>query len=140
MELQKLIHKAGMTNKDFAEKIGCDSPTVSRFTNYKCLPIPKTMKDICKVLDCSVEDVYSREEIYYSTKRTASKKADKYKLTVSLPKEAKEFFKKALKKCGYHDITDWVNKCYVRLQKQYDIIETKEREKALRNSEKPTVK
>ena len=138
MRLQEQIVKSGLTNKQFGKKIGTDAPTVSRFTKYKCLPIPPMMEDICQVLNCNVEDIYSKEEIYYKpTKSDKNKKTDKYKLTVGLPKEAKEFLKKALKKCGYRDITDWILKCYARLQKQYEIIVNAEREKASRENEKP---
>ena len=137
MELQSKITETGMTSKEFAKKIKCDYSMLSRFKTYKCLPIPPMMDKICKALECSVEDIYTKEEITFTTKKKARKKTDSYKLTVSLPKEAKEFFKKSLKKCGYRDITDWVMHCYKRLQKRFEIIENYEREKASRCNEKP---
>ncbi len=138
MQLQEQIIKSGMTAKDFAKRIGTDSPMVSKFNNYKCLPIPTMMKVMCEVLDCDIKDIYADIELYYTkSKSKASKKTDKYKLTVNLPKGAKEFFKTALKKCGYKDITDWILRCYARLQKQYEIIVNAEKEKALRKNEKP---
>ena len=138
MQLQQQITKAGISSKDFAELIGTDAPMVSRFTHYKCLPIPEMLKVMCQVLNCTSEDIYTNKELYYKpTKQKTKKETDKYKLTVSLPKEAQAFLKKALKKCGYRDITDWILRCYARLQKQFEIIEAKEKEKALRNNEKP---
>ncbi len=139
MKLYEQITKKGLTSKSFAEAIGSDAPMVSKFTHYKCLPIPPTLKIMCDVLGCNAEDIYSSEEMYYAPtkKQGQNKKANNYKLTVCLPKEAKAFFKKALKKCGYRDITDWILHCYARLQKRYEIILTAEREKALRDSEKP---
>jgi DNA-binding Xre family transcriptional regulator len=138
MNLQEQIVKSGKTNKDFAEEIGTDAPMVSRFIHYKCLPVPEMMRMICNVLKCTIEDIYTEKEISYApTKRKKTKKFDGYKLTVRLPKEAQEFLKKALKKCGYRDITDWILRCYAKLQKQYEIIESKEKEKALRENEKP---
>lgn len=130
MRLQEQIVDCGFTNKQFAQEIKTDAPTVSRFVKYKCLPIPEMMKDICNVLNCEVEQIYSKDEIYYKSSEKSRKiKREHYKLTVSLPKDAQDFFKKALKKCGYRDITDWVMKCYLRLQKRYEIIIEAERKK-----------
>lgn len=138
MQLQEQITKAQISNKDFAREIGTDAPMVSRFTHYKCLPIPEMLAKMCEILGCKVEDIYSSEEIYYKpTKAKSKKETDRYKLTVSLPKEAQAFIKKALKKCGYRDITGWILRCYQRLQKQYKIIEAYEKEKASRENEKP---
>lgn len=95
------------------------------------------LKQICEVLNCTAEDIYSDKELYYKpTKQKGKRKTDKYKLTVNLPKEAQAFLKKALKKCGYRDLTDWVLRCYARLQKQFEIIEAKEKEKALCQKQK----
>lgn len=130
MRLYEQIIKNGLTSKGFAEAIGSDAPMVSKFTHYKCLPIPPTLKVMCEVLGCSAEDIYANDELYYAPKKQRqNKKADNYKLTVCLPKEAKAFFKEALKKCGYRDITDWILHCYARLQKRYEIILIAEREK-----------
>ena len=94
-------------------------------------------KNLSKCVNVTTK-IYTNKELYYKpTKQKTKKETDKYKLTVSLPKEAQAFLKKALKKCGYRDITDWILRCYARLQKQFEIIEAKEKEKALRNNEKP---
>jgi DNA-binding Xre family transcriptional regulator len=134
MRLKERIDELGFKSKDFAERVGTDAPMISKFANYKCLPIPAMMELICKELECEINDIYENEEIYYQpTKKRKTKKADNYKLTVRLPKEAKEFFKKALTKCGYRDITDWITKCYNRLQARYEIIlKAEKKEKALR--------
>ncbi len=141
MRLQEQINKAGLLNKELAEKVGTDNSMMSRFVHFKCLPVPDDMEKICKILDCTVSDIYEDNEIHYKSiaKKKTKKETDKYKLTVSLPKDAQVFIKKALKKCGYRDITEWILKCYLRLKKQYALIEAYEKEKAS-HEEKPNVK
>jgi DNA-binding Xre family transcriptional regulator len=138
MKLQEQLLNRGITSKELAEKIGVDAPMISKFANYKCLPIPQMLNAMCEVLGCTWEDIYSDKELYVKpTKQKSSKRVGYYKLTVELPQEAKEFFKMAIKKCGYKDITDWIAHCYKNLQIRYKIIERAEREKALRGNEKP---
>lgn len=138
MKLQEKILEQGLTNKELAQKIGSDAPMVSRYTNFKCLPTPKTMEEICNVLSCMVEDIYSEEEITFN--RCKSKKVNvdfkNYKITVRLPRESKEKIHNALKICGYKNISYWIYRCYERLLAQSEIIE-KARKKALRTTEKP---
>lgn len=123
MLLNEKIAKKGFTNKEFAKKIGTDAPMVSRFSNYKCLPIPKMMREICDILDCDVEDIYEGKELYYKHRKPVSLTSQEtYKMTVRLSKDKQAIIRKALKRCGYRDITDWINKCIKRLEKQYKII------------------
>ena len=138
MKLQEKILEKGLTNKMLAEKIGSDAPMVSRYTNYKCLPTPETMKAICEALNCMVEDIYREEEISFNGCKRKKGNADlkNYKITVRLPKEAKEKIHYALKVCGYKNISYWLYRCYERLLVQSEIIE-KARKKALRTTEKP---
>ena len=138
MKLQEKILEKGLTNKELAQKIGSDAPMVSRYTNYKCLPIPKTMEEICKVLSCVVEDIYSEEEITFNRCKSKKVNADlkNYKITVRLPRESKEKIHNALKVCGYKNISYWLYRCYERLLIQSEIIE-KARKKASRTTEKP---
>ena len=142
MKLQEQITKKQMTSKEFAKKLNVDEPTVSRFVNYKCLPIPSTMKNICELLECKVDDIYSEQEISFKEckRKRQENEYSSYKVTVNLPREAKEFLHKALKSCGYKDITYWIYRCYERLQAQYKIIEKAEKKKAIRTTEQPLVR
>ncbi|MBR2377469.1 MAG: helix-turn-helix transcriptional regulator [Clostridia bacterium] len=139
MKLQEQINKRDMTAKDLAEKVGTDAPMISKFANYRCLPIPEMLKAICKVLGCEISDIYSDKELYVKPiKQKNGKRKGYYKLTVELPQDARNFLKSNLKKCGYKSVTDWIAHCYKNLQIRYKIIERAEREKAFRPSEKPT--
>ena len=134
MHLRELRIRKKLQQKELASKVGTDEPMMSKFENYKCLPIPSMTKAICEELGCNVEDIYEPHEIYINAsvgkvKEHKKKKPNCYHLTVNLPPEAREFFKKALKKCGFKDITGWVNHCFDRLQSQYKrIVEDEEKD------------
>lgn len=125
MKLKEVRQNKKIKADELAKKIGVDTPTISRFENYKCLPVPKMLDEICKILNCNVSEIYEDSEIYIkrnSQEKRKSEELTNYRLTVNLPKDAKEFLHKALQKCGYKDITYWVYRCYERLQAQYEII------------------
>jgi DNA-binding Xre family transcriptional regulator len=136
MKLQEQLTKKEMTGKELAEKIGTDVGMVSRFNNYKCLPVPAMLEDICKALNCEINDIYSNEEITFkkANKRPASGDFTNYKITVRLPRDAKEKIHKALKVCGYKDVTYWIYRCYERLITQQEIIEKAQKRKDLQAS------
>ena len=123
MFLKEIRAKQGKQQKELAEAIGTDESMVSRFENYKCLPIPSVMDKLTEALKCDIKDIYSDSEVYYRKTRKKATINSGYKLTVVLPPDAKEFLQTALKECGYKDITYWVWRCYERLQKQYEIIQ-----------------
>ena len=111
---------------------------MSKFENYKCLPIPPMMTALCRELGCEVEDIYEPHEIFLSSPKATvkvakreRKKKDYYHLTVNLPPEARKFFKDALQKCGFKDITAWVNHCFERLKAKYSQILEDEKNSAL---------
>ena len=125
MKLKEVRQSKDMKADSLAKQLGVDTPMLSRFENYKCLPIPSMLEKLCKILNCSVSDIYKDNEIYIKRDNQAKRKTEdltSYRLTVNLPKDAKEFLHKALKKCGYKDITYWIYRCYERLQSQYEII------------------
>ena len=133
-KLRQVRIAKGRQQKELARSIGTDEPMMSRFENYKCLPIPSMLKRLTEELGCNVEDIYESQEIYLqgaSARFKAPKErknTETYRLTVKLPNEARATLKAALKKCGYKDITDWVNRCLEKTMKQYDKIIAKEKD------------
>ncbi len=131
MNLKKIRLSRGLQQKELASLVGTDEPMISKFENYKCLPIPTVMALILKELGCKIEDIYEPNEVYYEqTIKPIPKKrrANIYHLTVELPDEARELFKSgALQKCGYKDITSWVNWCFNQFKKKYQKLCKKEK-------------
>lgn len=121
MQLRAMRIRKGRQQKELAKAIGTDEPMMSKFENYKCLPIPPMMKALCDELGCEVGDIYEPHEIFLTSP----------KVTVNLPPEAREFFKEALGKCGFKDITSWVNHCFERLKAKYSQILEDEKNSAL---------
>lgn len=127
MRLREKMIERGMIQYNLAKEIGTDVPMVSRFLNYKCLPIPPMLVDIAKVLECEISDLYEDKEIYISSpptavedkiksekqsEKVATKKSKKnrgiYKLTVEIPLSRKKPLHKAVKQSGYPSIKAWV--------------------------------
>ena len=134
MRLKEVCRLRGIEQKKLAVKIGTNESMMSKFVNYKCLPIPSMMKTLLKELGCSrVEEIYDPHEIYLQLANVNAsltkneKVSDIYKLTVTLPKGAKKLFDEALKPLGYKSITDWVKKCYGRLEDTYREFKTNEK-------------
>lgn len=120
MKLKEILEKKNKKAKELAIEIGTDEPMISKFVNYKCLPIPTQMKGICKSLDCKVSDVYTDEEIYYQSKAKKQarepKELDFYNLCVRLPNEARKYLTtENLELVGYKDKTQWILACYKEL-------------------------
>ena len=94
-KLKELRIAKGRQQKELAKAIGTDEPMISRFENYKCLPIPPTMNALLKELDCKLDDIYEPHEVYSQIKTAPKKKRKRksgvYRLTAELPEEAKEF-------------------------------------------------
>lgn len=122
MNLKQVRINKNVKAKALADAIETDEPMISKFENYKCLPIPKQLERICDYLECTIEQIYSDEEIYIKKKKekAENKKEDCYKITIRLPEEARKRLKTILKRCGYKDITYWIYRCYERLLKQYE--------------------
>ena len=144
-KLRQVRIAKGRQQKELAQKIGTDEPMMSRFENFKCLPIPSMLARLTEELNCTIDDIYEPHEIYLQgvTAKVSAPKAKKntevYHLTVNLPPEAREFFKTALKKCGYKDITDWANRCFERTRRQYEEILAKEKDSARAGKQKSEV-
>ncbi len=126
MKLRELRIKKGLKQKEFAKLVGVSSMCMCLIENYKCLPVPETMGEMCKVLNCSVNNVYEPREIALQMAKTSQTKTEKksssqiYHLTVNLPKRARKFFKNNLSKLGFKNITEWVNYCFEKLEGQFE--------------------
>lgn len=59
MQLRAMRIRKGRQQKELAKAIGTDEPMMSKFENYKCLPIPPMMKALCDELGCEVGDICS---------------------------------------------------------------------------------
>lgn len=130
MKLKETRIAKGRQQKELAKAIGTDEPMMSKFENYKCLPVPAMMTLLVKELGCSIEDIYEPHEIYTQTSKPSKgkrkRKTDVYRLTAELPEEAREFLNSgALQECGFKDITAWVNWCYERLKETYKRLKEK---------------
>lgn len=134
MNLQNQIIKSNLKSKDLAEKVGTDASMISRFNNYKCLPIPSMLEKICNVLNCNISDIYNDDEIYMKRSKKSKRKSnyENYKITVRLPRDAKGKIHQALQTCGYKDVTYWIYRCYERLMAQYEIIEKAKKKERLK--------
>lgn len=124
MKLKEVRLQKGLQQKELANAIGTDEPMMSKFENYKCLPIPSMMRLLLQVLACDIGDIYEPNEIYTqlvsATTRKRKRKSDVYRLTAELPEEARAFLNGgALQELGFKDITAWVNYCYEQLKKTY---------------------
>ena len=52
--------KTGMTQAQLAEAVDVSVNSVSQWASGMCMPNALTMDDVCKVLDCKLEDIYPR--------------------------------------------------------------------------------
>lgn len=116
-----------------------DKPLMSKIVNDICLPTPQTIVEICRVLKCSVLDLYDEREITLSSakktqnkemeenKNTAKtknrrKKSPFYNLTVEIERTLAErvFSKESLRRLGYLSKTDFVRKMVEQAVKRLD--------------------
>ena len=76
MQLRAMRIRKGKQQKELAKAIGTDEPMMSKFENYKCLPIPPMMTALCRELGCEVEDIYEPHEVYLSSPKATVKVAN----------------------------------------------------------------
>lgn len=135
MKLQEVRKARGIEQAALAKNVGVSVPMMSNFENYKCLPIPVTMKAICSELKCERKDIYEDKELYFPETKAGHKtkfgcrlEPDVYKLSVRLPERARKVLtQENLEKCGYHSLKDFVWHCFMRFEKQLAILNKKEK-------------
>lgn len=126
MKLRELRMQKGLKQNEFAKLVGVSNMCMCLIENYKCLPVPQDMEEMCKVLDCEVDKIYEPYEIALKKIKTRQFAVDKnsnrqmYHLTANLPNRARKFFKNNLSKLGFKNITEWVNYCFERLENQFE--------------------
>jgi len=56
-------NEKGLTQVELAEKLGVSNRTISKWENGKCLPDYSILKDLCKELDISINELLSGERL-----------------------------------------------------------------------------
>lgn len=56
-------NERGLTQAELAEKLGVSNRTISKWENGKCLPDYSILKDLCKELDISINELLSGERL-----------------------------------------------------------------------------
>ena len=61
LKIKELRNKAGLTQKDLAGKLHVTYQAVSRWENEDVEPSIDTLKEICKIFDCSTDELFGIE-------------------------------------------------------------------------------
>ena len=131
MYLQEKRRELGIEQSDLARSIKTTVPMVSYFENYKCLPTPSMLKDICKELRCEVLDIYEYDELFVNARKIHRQlktllniEPQIYKLTVELPNSARQVLTPSnLEKCGYQSLKDFIYHCCKKFERQLKVVE-----------------
>lgn len=76
-----------LTQSELAEKLGITDRAISKWENGVCLPDAGTMPELCKILDITINDLFSGEKV--DTKRN-EKKLEQNLLEMTKMKEEKD--------------------------------------------------
>lgn len=63
--LRYSLQYANMTQRDFADAIGVDESTISRYLRGRIMPTAKTIVNMAYVLDCDITDLIPCEELVF---------------------------------------------------------------------------
>lgn len=134
MNLLKTRITTGLKQPDIVEKLRStdkriDIPLYSKIENNVCLPTPEVFRQLCTILNCQPEDVYSKDEVDFGITLKSKHKAfqiigpiESYKLTVRVPIALASGFGEALKQSGYPSVTAFICDCIRNLkEKSQDI-------------------
>ena len=122
MRLKEIRLEREISQAELAAAMHTDVPMISKYENYKCLPIPTDMELLLKALACDLEDVYDESEIAFKRREKERGEPTEYKISCRLPREAKQKISSALKICNYRGVSDWLLACYRRLLAQEEIL------------------
>ena len=76
-----------LTQSELAEKLGITDRAISKWENGVCLPDAGTMPELCKILDITINDLFSGEKV--DTKKN-EKKLEQNLLEMTKMKEEKD--------------------------------------------------
>lgn len=120
----------GLQARQVAEAAGIDPSMLSRYENYRVLPIPDDFRKVLQVLGCAASDIYSPDEVLLlpgtvEVKMTGGARVhaepSEYKMTVRLDNECRATLtREVLQKCGYKSIGAWITACIRQLKERYD--------------------
>ncbi len=135
MNLKEIRLEKGIAQDSLAKAIHTTVPMISYFENYKCLPTPPMLDDMCNVLECEKWEIYDFDELFVDMKKANSKikvhgkiKPSIYKLTVELPNNTRCVLTQSnLEKCGYHSLKDFIWHCFKSFEKKLKKIDRKEK-------------
>lgn len=116
LKLRVLLKLKGISQKELSELAGLSEPLLSKFNNYVCLPIPKDLDAMCKILNCDALDIYDKDEIQLikPKPRRTKEEMDCYRLTVPIDKSFRWIFERYnLNRLGFESVKDVVNKLLV---------------------------
>jgi transcriptional regulator with XRE-family HTH domain len=54
-----------MSQREFADAIGVDESTISRYLRGRIMPTARTIVNMAYVLDCSIEDLIPCDELVF---------------------------------------------------------------------------
>ena len=70
--LASLRKENNLTQEDIAEKLNVNVKSVSRWENGRNLPDPSIMKEICKIYNVSINELFNGEKVKKSNKKEES--------------------------------------------------------------------
>lgn len=65
MNISKARKRSGMTQEDLAQRIGVNRATLSKYETGQIEPSISMLRKICNVLECSLQEIMSNEEMEF---------------------------------------------------------------------------
>lgn len=116
--LADIMRERSIDVKDIADNQNLSYDAANALVLNMCLPTVRKMDDLTALLGCDVLDIYDRKELTFRTGTHFPE--NNYKITVRMPKEAKERLSEMLPALNFKSVTDWVMDCYRKLIDEYE--------------------